>query len=92
MASMDIINHYGGSPSNFLDMSGGATHEMIIESMKLLESDPEVKVIFINFFGGILPCDKVATSIISASSEIETTKPIVLRIKGNNSEVAKKLF
>ena len=51
-------------------MSGGATHEMIIESMKLLESDPEVKVIFINFFGGILPCDKVATSIISASNDI----------------------
>lgn len=51
-----------------------------------------MKVIFINFFGGILPCDKVAASIITASEEIETSKPIVLRIKGNNSEVAKKMF
>lgn len=69
MATMDIIQLYGGQPSNFLDIGGGGTHEQIIESIRLLENDPEVKTILMNIFGGIMHCDKLAASIIRASDE-----------------------
>lgn len=92
MATMDAVNLYGGYPANFLDLTGGANHEQIMESIKLLEDDKDVKCILINIFGGILNCDKLAHSVIEASNQIQKTKPIVLRLKGNNSEEAKKLF
>ena len=89
MASMDTVKVYGGEPTNFLDIGGGASHEQIFESIKLLEGDDEVSCIFINIFGGILKCDILATSIVRAAEELNTKKPIVLRLKGNNSKLAK---
>jgi succinyl-CoA synthetase beta subunit len=92
MATMDIIKLHGGKPANFLDIGGGASHEQIMEGIKLLENDNNVIAIFLNIFGGILKCDKVATSIIRATEEIQVTKPIVLRLKGTNSAEAMELF
>lgn len=92
MATMDVIKHYGGEPANFLDIGGGASHEQIIESIKLLETDKDVNTIFINIFGGIMKCDMIASSIIRAAEEINKTKPIILRLKGNKSEEAKKMI
>lgn len=92
MASMDIIQYFGGSPSNFLDIGGGASHEQIMESLKLLESDHEVTAIFVNIFGGILRCDKIAASVIRATEELQSKKPIILRLKGTSSVEARKMF
>jgi succinyl-CoA synthetase beta subunit len=92
MATMDTIKLYGGDPSNFLDLGGGASHEQIFESIKLLETDEEVATIFINIFGGIMKCDMIASSIIRAAEEIKATKPIVLRLKGTKSDEAKKMI
>jgi len=70
MATMDIIKHYGGNPANFLDVGGNAEDEQMVEAIKLLNNDPEVEAIFINIFGGILKCDNLANSIISAAEQI----------------------
>lgn len=67
MATMDIIKLYGGNPANFLDVGGSAEGEQMVEAIKLLNNDPEVESIFINIFGGILRCDKLAESIITAA-------------------------
>jgi len=67
MATMDIIKHYGGNPANFLDVGGSAEDEQMVEAIKLLSNDPEVESIFINIFGGILKCDNLAQSIITAA-------------------------
>lgn len=67
MSTMDIIKLYGGEPANFLDVGGGAEDEQMVEAIKLLNNDPEVKAIFINIFGGILKCDSLAGSIITAA-------------------------
>lgn len=92
MATMDIIKHYGGNPANFLDVGGSAEDEQMIEAIKLLNNDPEVESIFINIFGGILRCDNLAESIILASKQISLQKPIVLRLKGTNSDKAKEMI
>lgn len=92
MATMDIIKHYGGNPANFLDVGGSAEDEQMIEAIKLLNNDPEVDSIFINIFGGILRCDNLANSIIMAAKQISLSKPIVLRLKGTNSEKAKEMI
>ena len=92
MATMDIIKHYGGNPANFLDVGGSAEDEQMIEAIKLLSNDPEVDAIFINIFGGILRCDNLANSIIKAAEQISLTKPIVLRLKGTNSDKARELI
>lgn len=89
MSTMDIIKLYGGEPANFLDVGGSAEGESLKEALKLLENDKEVKAIFVNIFGGILRCDNLAASIIKANEEIGFSKPIVLRLKGTNSDVAK---
>lgn len=92
MATMDIIKHYGGNPANFLDVGGSAEDEQMVEAIKLLNNDPEVDAIFINIFGGILKCDNLANSIIRAAEEISLTKPIVLRLKGTNSDKAREMI
>lgn len=92
MATMDIIKHYGGNPANFLDVGGSAEDEQMIEAIKLLNNDPEVDAIFINIFGGILRCDSLANSIIKAAEENVMTKPIILRLKGTNSDKARELI
>ena len=70
MATMDIIKLYGGNPANFLDVGGSAEDEQMVEAIKLLNNDPEVESIFINIFGGILRCDNLAQSIITAADQI----------------------
>lgn len=92
MSTMDIIKLYGGNPANFLDVGGSAEDEQMVEAIKLLNNDPEVQSIFINIFGGILRCDSLAKSIIIAANEIKMQKPIVLRLKGTNSEKARDLI
>ena len=92
MATMDIIKHYGGNPANFLDVGGSAEDEQMIEAFKLLNNDPEVDAIFVNIFGGILRCDNLAGSIIKAAEQISLTKPIVLRLKGTNSDLAREMI
>lgn len=92
MATMDIIKHYGGNPANFLDVGGSAEDEQMVEAIKLLDNDPEVDAIFINIFGGILRCDNLANSIIRAAEEISLSKPIVLRLKGTNSDKAREII
>ena len=92
MATMDIIKHYGGNPANFLDVGGSAEDDQMVEAIKLLDNDPEVDAIFINIFGGILRCDNLANSIIRAAEEIHLSKPIVLRLKGTNSEIAREII
>lgn len=92
MSTMDIIKHYGGNPANFLDVGGSAEGEQMVEAIKLLNNDPEVDSIFINIFGGILRCDNLAQSIITAAEQISLSKPIVLRLKGTNSEKAREMI
>merc|ERR550514_94126 len=92
MSTMDIISLYGGSPANFLDVGGSADGDQMTEAIKILNSDEEVKAIFVNIFGGILQCDMLTQSIISAGEKIGLDKPIVLRLKGTNSDIAKKML
>jgi len=92
MSTMDIIKQKGGEPANFLDVGGSAEGEQLTEALKLLHEDPEVKAIFVNIFGGILRCDHLAASIIQANKDHSFHKPTVLRLKGTNSDVAKKMI
>ena len=92
MSTMDIIKHYGGNPANFLDVGGGADYEQMKEAIKLLNNDPEVDSIFINIFGGILRCDELAKSILTAADEISLEKKIVLRLKGTNADIARDMI
>ena len=92
MATMDVIKLAGGMPANFLDVGGGATVEMVKNGLKILVSDPNVKAILINIFGGILRCDTLAKGLIEAASEIELQVPVVIRMEGTNVEIARKLL
>lgn len=84
MTTMDMIKLYGGSPSNFLDIGGSSNPTKVVEAMKLLLSDQDVKVVLINIFGGITRCDDVAKGIIEAFKQIDTDIPIVIRLTGTN--------
>ena len=92
MSTMDIIKLYGGEPANFLDVGGSANEEQMTEAVKLLNNDEEVKAIFVNIFGGILKCDVLTQSILNAAKSVGLKKPIVLRLKGTNSDKAKKML
>jgi len=92
MSTMDIISLYGGSPANFLDVGGSADGEQMTEAVKILNQDEEVKAIFVNIFGGILKCDVLTQSIINAAEQVGLTKPIVLRLKGTNADIAKGML
>lgn len=92
MSTMDIIALYGGTPANFLDVGGSADGDQMTEAIKILNSDDEVKAIFVNIFGGILQCDVLTQSILNAAKEVGLTKPIVLRLKGTNADIAKKML
>jgi len=92
MATMDLVKLSGGNPANFLDVGGGATKERVTEAFKIILSDPNVKAILVNIFGGIVRCDLIADGIIGAVSEVGTQLPVVVRLEGNNAELgAKKL-
>lgn len=92
MATMDIIKLYGGEPANFLDVGGGADKEKVTEAFRIIFSDPEVKGVLINIFGGITRCDVIAEGIIAAAKEINLVVPLVVRLAGTNFELGKKLL
>jgi succinyl-CoA synthetase beta subunit len=92
MATMDTIKLAGGEPANFLDVGGSANAEQIANAFKIILSDPNVKAIFINIFGGILRCDRLAEGIIQASREVKPHVPIVVRMEGTNVELGKKML
>jgi succinyl-CoA synthetase beta subunit len=90
MATMDIIQHYGGSPANFLDVGGGASKEQVTAAFKIILSDPHVKGILVNIFGGIMDCNVIATGIIAAVKETGLKLPLVVRLEGNNVNAGRK--
>ena len=92
MATMDIIKISGGFPANFLDVGGGVNQKSVAEAFKIILSDNNVKVILINIFGGIVKCDVVAEGIISAVKEVGVNIPIVVRLKGNNADIAQSML
>ncbi len=92
MATMDIIKLAGGEPANFLDVGGGATAEKVTAAFKIIVRDPNVKVILVNIFGGIMRCDVIAEGIIAAIREVGLTMPLVVRLEGTNVELGKKML
>ncbi len=92
MATMDIIQHFGGNPANFLDVGGGASREQVTAAFKIILSDPNVKGIFVNIFGGIMQCDIIAKGIVDAVRETGLTLPLVVRLEGNNVLVGKQIL
>ncbi len=90
MATMDIIQHCGGSPANFLDVGGGASQEQVAAAFKIILSDPNVKGILVNIFGGIMDCNTIATGIVAAVKETHLRLPLVVRLEGNNVQAGKK--
>lgn len=92
MATMDMIKLYGGSPANFLDIGGSSNPVKVIEAMKLLLSDPQVKVVLINIFGGITRCDDVALGLIQAFDQLPTDIPVIVRLTGTNENIGRGLL
>ncbi len=92
MATMDIIKLYGAEPANFLDVGGGATKEKVTEAFKIITSDPNVKGILVNIFGGIMRCDVIAEGVISAVKEVGLQVPLVVRLEGTNVELGKEII
>jgi len=92
MATMDIIKYAGGSPANFLDVGGGANADQIKNAFRILLSDHAVKAVLINIFGGILRCDVLAQGVVAAAHELSVKVPIVVRMKGTNEELGKKIL
>lgn len=92
MATMDVIQLYGGKPANFLDVGGGATKERVAEALKIIRADDSVKGILINIFGGIVRCDLIAEGILSAVAEIKLDIPVVVRLEGTQAEAGAKLL
>ncbi|MBS4211863.1 ADP-forming succinate--CoA ligase subunit beta [Neobacillus rhizophilus] len=92
MATMDIVKHYGGEPANFLDVGGGATAEKVTEAFKIILSDPNVKGIFVNIFGGIMKCDVIADGVVEAAKQVGLSIPLVVRLEGTNVDLGKKIL
>lgn len=92
MATMDIVKHYGGDPANFLDVGGGATAEKVTEAFKIILSDPNVKGIFVNIFGGIMKCDVIAEGVVEAAKQVGLSIPLVVRLEGTNVDLGKKIL
>jgi succinyl-CoA synthetase beta subunit len=89
---MDLIKLHGGNPANFLDVGGGATKERVIAAFKIILSDPSVKGVLVNIFGGIVRCDMIANGIIDAVAEVGVNVPVVVRLAGTNSELGSKIL
>ncbi len=92
MATMDIIKYAGGSPANFLDVGGGASSEQGKNAFRILMSDPSVRAVFINIFGGILRCDVLATGVVAAAKDLQLKVPVVVRMEGTNVELGQKIL
>jgi succinyl-CoA synthetase beta subunit len=92
MATMDTIKLFGGEPANFLDVGGGATAEKVTEAFKIMLKNPELKAILVNIFGGIMRCDVIAEGVITACKAVSLSVPLVVRMKGTNEELGKKML
>jgi succinyl-CoA synthetase beta subunit len=92
MATMDVIKLYGGNPANFLDVGGGATTEKVTEAFKIMLRNPHLKAILVNIFGGIMKCDTIAEGIVGASKAVSLKVPLVVRMKGTNEDLGKKIL
>ncbi|WP_346906962.1 ADP-forming succinate--CoA ligase subunit beta [uncultured Roseibium sp.] len=92
MATMDIIKLYGAEPANFLDVGGGASKEKVTAAFKIITSDPNVKGILVNIFGGIMRCDVIAEGVVAAVKEVGLQVPLVVRLEGTNVELGKKII
>jgi succinyl-CoA synthetase beta subunit len=92
MGTMDTIKYYGGSPANFLDVGGTATQARVAKAFKLILADPEVKVVLVNIFGGIVRCDLIAEGVIAAIEEVGVSVPVVVRLEGNNSDLGSQIL
>jgi len=92
MATMDVIKLYGGAPANFLDVGGGATAEKVTEAFKIMLKNPNLEAILVNIFGGIMKCDTIAQGVIAACKAVSLSVPLVVRMKGTNEELGKKML
>jgi len=92
MSTMDTIKLFGGEPANFLDVGGGATAEKVTEAFKIMLKNPELKAILVNIFGGIMRCDVIAEGVITASKAVSLSVPLVVRMKGTNEDIGKKML
>jgi succinyl-CoA synthetase beta subunit len=92
MATMDTIKLFGGEPANFLDVGGGATAEKVTEAFKIMLRNPELKAILVNIFGGIMKCDTIAAGVVAAAREVKLKVPLVVRMKGTNEELGRKML
>ena len=92
MATMDTIKLFGAEPANFLDVGGGATAEKVTEAFKIMLGNPKVKAILVNIFGGIMRCDTIAEGVIAACKAVNLNVPLVVRMKGTNEEIGKKML
>ena len=92
MTTMDVIKLFGGEPANFLDVGGGATTEKVTEAFKIMLSNPKLKAILVNIFGGIMQCDVIATGVVEAAKQVDLTVPLVVRMKGTNEDLGKQIL
>jgi len=92
MATMDIIKLYGEEPANFLDVGGSATKEKVTAAFKIITSDPKVKGILVNIFGGIMKCDIIAEGVVAAVQEVGLRVPLVVRLEGTNVDLGKEII
>ncbi len=92
MATMDTIKLFGGEPANFLDVGGGATTEKVTEAFKLMLRNPGLRAILVNIFGGIMKCDVIATGVVEAARQVKLAVPLVVRMKGTNEDLGKKIL
>jgi len=92
MATMDTIKLFGGEPANFLDVGGGATTEKVTEAFKLMLRNPNLSAILVNIFGGIMKCDVIATGVVEAAHQVKLGVPLVVRMKGTNEDLGRKIL
>ncbi len=92
MSTMDLIKYHGGEPANFLDVGGGANKEQVLEGFRILLSEPRVKAVLVNIFGGIMKCDIIAAALLAAFDELDFRVPLVVRLEGTNVELGRKLL
>jgi succinyl-CoA synthetase beta subunit len=92
MATMDIVKLHGGEPANFLDVGGSASEEAVTEAFRIILSDPNVKGILVNIFGGIMQCDKIARAIVISAKNVGFKVPLVVRLEGTNVDAARQIL
>ena len=92
MGTMDTIKYFDGSPANFLDVGGTATQDRVSKAFKLILADPEVRVVLVNIFGGIVRCDLIAEGVLAAIKEVGVSIPVVVRLEGNNADIGSNIL